>query len=266
MLSLLSSNQKMKPDFRPFVAQTPLPPPKKLSTKLPTFQRPVSHNFKILHLGSADTVVSTSQFHTSGMFSLRTAEKVYIWVCLHLHMFPWSYITIHPVVVQMKHTGRESETLPALHTFMLSTSCKASGWNGENINVYHLCYCTLTANKVAIQNLHTPTKHYTLECLNKQRIKKYETKATHWNSVHWFCSSTLDTAFTYNFIKLQQLKPFITLFYIYCRLLTYSMVQSPSWEANWFAASQEIPRILWNPKVHYHTHKRFNFPSAMMAS
>jgi len=38
-------------------------------------------------------------------------------------------------------------------------------------------------------------------------------------------------------------------------LLTYSMVQSPSWEANWFAASQEIPRILWNPKVHYRTHK-----------
>ena len=34
------------------------------------------------------------------------------------------------------------------------------------------------------------------------------------------------------------------------------MAQSPSWEANWFAASQEIPRILWNPKVHYRTHKR----------
>ena len=34
------------------------------------------------------------------------------------------------------------------------------------------------------------------------------------------------------------------------------MVQSPSWEANWFAASQEIPRILWNPNVHYRTHKR----------
>ena len=38
-------------------------------------------------------------------------------------------------------------------------------------------------------------------------------------------------------------------------LLTYSMVQSPSWEANWFTASQEIPRILWNLKVHYRTHK-----------
>ena len=40
------------------------------------------------------------------------------------------------------------------------------------------------------------------------------------------------------------------------RILTYSVVQSPSWEANWFAASQEIPRISRNPKVHYRTHKR----------
>jgi len=37
--------------------------------------------------------------------------------------------------------------------------------------------------------------------------------------------------------------------------LTYCMVQSP-WEANWFAASQEIPRISRNPKVHYRTQKR----------
>ena len=34
------------------------------------------------------------------------------------------------------------------------------------------------------------------------------------------------------------------------------MVQSPSWETKWFAASQEIPRISRNPKVHYRTHKR----------
>ena len=26
------------------------------------------------------------------------------------------------------------------------------------------------------------------------------------------------------------------------------MVQSPSWEANWFAASQEIPRIFMEPE------------------
>ena len=31
-------------------------------------------------------------------------------------------------------------------------------------------------------------------------------------------------------------------------------MQNP-WEANWFAASQEIPRISRNPKVHYRTHK-----------
>ena len=43
---------------------------------------------------------------------------------------------------------------------------------------------------------------------------------------------------------------------VYTYLLTHSMVQSPSWEANWFAASQEIPCISLNPKVHYRTHKR----------
>ena len=33
------------------------------------------------------------------------------------------------------------------------------------------------------------------------------------------------------------------------------MQQSPSLEANQFSASQEIPHILWNPNVHYRTHK-----------
>ena len=38
-------------------------------------------------------------------------------------------------------------------------------------------------------------------------------------------------------------------------ILTYSMEQSPSWEAIQFSDIQKIPCILWNPKVHYRIQK-----------
>ena len=45
------------------------------------------------------------------------------------------------------------------------------------------------------------------------------------------------------------------LLHLHSFIYTYSMEQSPSWETDQFLASQIIPRILWNWKVHYHTHE-----------
>jgi len=41
----------------------------------------------------------------------------------------------------------------------------------------------------------------------------------------------------------------------YTLKLTYSLEQSSFGDANWFSASQEVPCISWNLKVHYRIHK-----------
>ena len=43
--------------------------------------------------------------------------------------------------------------------------------------------------------------------------------------------------------------------YLLNYLLTYSMEQSPSWEANWFCSQSRNSPHFWNPEVHYRTHK-----------
>ena len=54
---------------------------------------------------------------------------------------------------------------------------------------------------------------------------------------HWFNQSYLLTPWNINY------------------LLSFSMEQSPFSRANRFSAIQEIPLILWNPKVYYRIHK-----------
>ena len=48
----------------------------------------------------------------------------------------------------------------------------------------------------------------------------------------------------------------VELIYLLTYLFTYSIEQSPSWEADQFSASQEIPRILRQPEVHCRIYKR----------
>ena len=72
-----------------------------------------------------------------------------------------------------------------------------------------------------------------------------------WTNLWEGCEGT-----NHSSLERQRRLPFLQGLIITTNLLTYSMVQSPSWEANWFAASQEIPRISRNSNAHYRTHKR----------
>jgi hypothetical protein len=65
-----------------------------------------------------------------------------------------------------------------------------------------------------------------------------------WHRNFWWCSKN---TFAYH------ITPFIKAI-LFIWKLTF-MELSPSWEAASCAATPEIPRTLWNQKVHYHVHK-----------
>jgi hypothetical protein len=86
-------------------------------------------------------------------------------------------------------------------------------------------------------------------------LKYLEQSLTNQNSVHEeikrslisgnACYRLVENVLSSRFLSKNKAK------YLLTYLLTYSMEQSPSWESNWFSASQEISRILWKPMVHY---------------
>jgi len=95
------------------------------------------------------------------------------------------------------------------------------------------------------------------------RVDPHDAGCFHWGSDHC-CYSTFETSalpdvsvrsFCQKGAYLWDTVHEFMCMEILAYLITYSMEQSLSWEANRFSASQEIPRILWNPKVHYYIHK-----------
>ena len=84
-----------------------------------------------------------------------------------------------------------------------------------------------------------------------------------WFSLYWKQLNTTEQAkcfghhqpITKTLNKSHLTQPYRLLSNVQQYWLTDCMEQSASGEANWFPASQEILRNLWNPKVYYCTHK-----------
>jgi hypothetical protein len=148
----------------------------------------------------------------------------------------------------------------------MSREALLAGWNSDTVYVYKECPMTESQSFTCIQ-------------LQKCQLKSKRViicSTAHWGYRHQklteihrggrkknYCFTVIIQAITY-YINLSQCSPHSlrqvnhtynlnNLFNIYL-LTPWSRVLL--WEANCFATSQEIPRVLWNPKASHHTHKR----------
>jgi len=108
-----------------------------------------------------------------------------------------------------------------------------------------------TFTRPSVESYENSWRSHKLLDINFNIIPLFKSKTSKRSAPFIFCNQHISMNFSHPFSAFYILRQFQrTWLPPQIKLITYSMAQSPSWEAKWFAASQEIPRISRNPKVH----------------